>query len=30
MLSEQIINELKSIVGKDNVFTSKADRICYS
>jgi len=30
MLSEQIINNLKSIVGKDNVFTSKADRICYS
>jgi len=30
MLSEQIINELQSIVGKDNVFTSKADRICYS
>lgn len=30
MVSEQIINELKSIVGKDNVFTSKADRICYS
>ena len=30
MLSEQIINELNSIVGKDNVFTSKADRICYS
>ena len=30
MLSEQIINELHSIVGKDNVFTSKADRICYS
>jgi len=30
MVSEQIINELNSIVGKDNVFTSKADRICYS
>jgi len=30
MLSDQIINELQSIVGKDNVFTSKADRICYS
>ena len=30
MVSEQIINEMKSIVGKDNVFTSKADRICYS
>jgi len=30
MFSEQIIKELKSIVGKDNVFTSKADRICYS
>ena len=30
MLSEQIVSELASIVGKDNVFTSKADRICYS
>ena len=30
MLPDPIINELKSIVGKDNVFTSKADRICYS
>ena len=30
MLSDQIINELQLIVGKDNVFTSKADRICYS
>jgi glycolate oxidase len=30
MLSEQIINELQSIVGKDNVYSSKADRICYS
>jgi glycolate oxidase len=30
MLSEQIISELKSIVGKHNVTTEKADRICYS
>jgi glycolate oxidase len=30
MLSEQTIAELKSIVGKGNVLTSKADRICYS
>ena len=30
MVSEQTINELEKIVGKDNVFTSKADRICYS
>ena len=30
MLPDPIINELNSIVGKDNVFTSKADRICYS
>jgi glycolate oxidase len=30
MVSEQTINELEQIVGKDNTFTSKADRICYS
>ncbi len=30
MISEQIINELQSIVGSENTFTSKADRICYS
>ncbi len=30
MLSDSIIKDLKGIVGKDNVFTSKADRICYS
>ncbi|MBE0577670.1 MAG: FAD-binding protein [Desulfuromonadales bacterium] len=30
MLSEQIINELQAIVGKANVSTEKADRICYS
>ncbi len=30
MLSEQIVSELKSIVGKNNVTTEKADRICYS
>ena len=30
MLSDSIIKSLEEIVGKDNVFTSKADRICYS
>ncbi|MGK2945862.1 MAG: FAD-binding oxidoreductase [Desulfuromonadales bacterium] len=30
MLTEQIIKELRAIVGKDNVATSKAERICYS
>jgi len=30
MLSEHIISELRSIVGKNNVTTEKADRICYS
>jgi glycolate oxidase len=30
MLSEQIINELQAISGKNNVATSKAERICYS
>ncbi|MGK2907646.1 MAG: FAD-binding oxidoreductase [Desulfuromonadales bacterium] len=30
MLSEQIINELQTIVGRENVSTTKADRICYS
>ena len=30
MLSEQIIKELQTIVGNDNVSTAKADRICYS
>lgn len=30
MLAEKIVSELASIVGKNNVFTSKADRICYS
>ncbi len=30
MLSEQIISELKSIVGNNSVTTEKADRICYS
>ena len=30
MLSEQIINELQTIVGNENVSTVKADRICYS
>ena len=30
MLSEQIIKELQTIVGRENVSTVKADRICYS
>jgi glycolate oxidase len=30
MLSDQIIKELQTIVGKENVSASKADRICYS
>jgi glycolate oxidase len=30
MLSEKIIKELQEILGKDNVLTSKAERICYS
>ena len=30
MFSEQIITELQSIVGKSNVTTEMADRICYS
>jgi glycolate oxidase len=30
MLSDQIINELTEILGKENVLTSKAERICYS
>jgi glycolate oxidase len=30
MLSEQIMNELRTIVGSANVSAEKADRICYS
>jgi glycolate oxidase len=30
MIEQDIIAELSQIVGSDNVFTSKADRICYS
>ncbi len=30
MLTQEIINQLMTIVGRDNVLTSKADRICYS
>lgn len=30
MIENEIIEELMLIVGKDNTFTSKADRICYS
>jgi glycolate oxidase len=30
MLSEQIIKELQTIVGRENISTTKADRICYS
>jgi glycolate oxidase len=30
MLSDQVINELQTIVGRENVSTTKADRICYS
>ena len=30
MLSEKTIKELQKILGKDNVLTSKAERICYS
>jgi glycolate oxidase len=30
MLSESVINQLQSIVGRENVATDKADRICYS
>ncbi len=30
MLTQEIINQLVTIVGRDNVLTSKADRICYS
>ena len=30
MLSEKIIKELQTIVGRENISTTKADRICYS
>ena len=30
MIEQKTIEELEQIVGKDNTFTSKADRICYS
>ena len=30
MLNNQVINKLRDIVGKDNVFTDKEDLICYS
>ena len=30
MLSEKIIKELQEVLGKDNVLTSNAERICYS
>ena len=30
MLSESVINNLNSIVGRDNVLTSKEERICYA
>lgn len=30
MLSEQIVTELQTIVGKENISTDQADRICYS
>jgi len=30
MLDGQVVNKLREIVGKDNVFTAKEDLICYS
>jgi glycolate oxidase len=30
MIAKQTIQQLQTIVGQENVFTSKADRICYS
>jgi len=30
MIEQKVIDELARIVGKENTFTSKADRICYS
>jgi len=30
MIDKKIIDELVHILGKDNVLTSKAERICYS
>ena len=30
MIDKKIIDELVQILGKDNVLTSKAERICYS